>query len=1434
MASSMETQQQQQQQQSVVLAPLVGGSTATPSMLAAGDLSAGTITGVTASPLLPHSKPPITKRIRPGILSRQASEREEGGDSSSHLQSASEDDDARQSDSGSLPQRFPTEPNSAASSLRHPRSAMAPSPLNANFGSGSYAPRSLYSGQGGEASASSSRSHLPLQSRTSLYSRQASNDGTRGGDWSEDGAPGRASGSRGSESLSRAKSVSSVSSVNSTSSMEAVPFRAAPLGNVRVGYTGYAGRRNGAGRGRSGAPEGLLHDASITSAAPVLETSATSSPEASASVSPSNAGKHRILPKDPHDEWLYRNPPGMGNRSGARNALNNYNTIAVPRNANHSSSSSIAGDDEDAPEMATSPTSTLQAGQTKPSIRSKLAKRAGKLGLKPLTAVAASDYSSPPKVQVLLQSLDQIVPSQVVETRDPNNGSPAGSMVLPAISLSSAAKLSPDASSRTTKSYFSSSSFPGSSLTGISTDGDARIKTSSVTYAPLVVPKHPPGPPGAGPPPSPGLTGAPSPYHPFALASPLVSPQRMNDDVDPLGTEPDAKGDNSSAKTRSYDVEPKKPKRGSVNGLLNSAQLADLNQRHSLPAPLRASSPRRPATSPSSSSITPAQQIQKDVQAGIARAPAEPSGSNPGSGSTSLAEVSAQKEFVGIATATRLHAHSTRVESDFLFGDILGEGSYSTVLEAWDLKPLREKGIVISNGKSSSNLMGAMVGKKITAKQRAEVECAKVYAIKVLDKMHILKEKKQNYVGVEREALSLLIRHPGVITLYWTFHDRDNLYFIMELAKNGELLSFIKKLGSFNTVCTRYYAAQLVETIEAIHKAGVLHRDLKPENILLDADMRIKLADFGSAKLFKKDEKLPAAGSDEASSSSQSERARTSSFVGTAEYVSPELLTEKQVSESSDWWSFGCLLFQMLCGRPPFKGASEYQTFQKIMKREFEYPSGLSADAVSLLDGILVLDADQRLKYKDIKAHAFFDGFDWTSVWKCKAPELKVGLYQRPAPSAASMAPAPKWEDESDSLLSRDTKEASMSEDGSKSGARSVQESMNSLMLSDEPPLAQITKDEGEVQDADDDDSSFSESNSPAAPRRRGLSVGASAVERRLSLGSSNGKRAGDFFRMAAAVISSTDSKYESNKSPSSVLSAADANKTIRNGNTHNRTASTSMQAQASLATSWAALLLPNESLLYSCPILHKTTGALLRSGNKKRQLLLTDFPRLLCVKETNNQLRVKSEVILGLPQLASMPLLHQPWNAEDEDDDDDEDDAMQQRLAYTASQMRRQSSAGPLLASPSRSHFASTPATSGDSSSNGHFRMPGMERRESYPISRQQSFPTQGTTISSFGTNTNNIININTKNSSITSQSNNINNLNNTMNRLPGLTSSVMASTMDTSPNFMTSIEQKSTRTFIVTTPAKTFYYEDVGGDSSHLVKSILLAANRSQATSS
>ena len=102
---------------------------------------------------------------------------------------------------------------------------------------------------------------------------------------------------------------------------------------------------------------------------------------------------------------------------------------------------------------------------------------------------------------------------------------------------------------------------------------------------------------------------------------------------------------------------------------------------------------------------------------------------------------------------------------DFSFGRTLGEGSYSTVLAATDRQTQRE------------------------------------YAIKVLDKQHIIKEKKVKYVNIEKDTLNRLTDHPGVIKLTYTFQDERSLYFVLDLAAGGELLGVLKKTTSFNEEC---------------------------------------------------------------------------------------------------------------------------------------------------------------------------------------------------------------------------------------------------------------------------------------------------------------------------------------------------------------------------------------------------------------------------------------------------------------------------------------------------------------------------------------------------------------------------------------------------------------------------------------------------------
>ncbi|RMZ89157.1 hypothetical protein DV736_g3611, partial [Chaetothyriales sp. CBS 134916] len=290
---------------------------------------------------------------------------------------------------------------------------------------------------------------------------------------------------------------------------------------------------------------------------------------------------------------------------------------------------------------------------------------------------------------------------------------------------------------------------------------------------------------------------------------------------------------------------------------------------------------------------------------------------------------------------------------DFNFGQTLGEGSYSTVLAAQDRQTHKD------------------------------------YAVKVLDKCHIIKEKKVKYVNIERDTLNRLTDHPGVVRLYYTFQDERSLYFVLDLCTGGELLGVLKRMGTFDEECTQFYGAQILNTIEYMHSRGVIHRDLKPENVLLDDNKHIKITDFGTAKLLGQTKGTTGRTTFEQDSSPTDDRA--SSFVGTAEYVSPELLTDKNACKASDLWAFGCIIYQLLAGRPPFKAANEYLNFQKIVALEYDFPRGFPDVARDLVERLLVLDPQRRLTIEHIKNHAFFDGIKWgKGLWSQPAPRLRA------------------------------------------------------------------------------------------------------------------------------------------------------------------------------------------------------------------------------------------------------------------------------------------------------------------------------------------------------------------------------------------------------------------------------------------------------------
>lgn len=257
-------------------------------------------------------------------------------------------------------------------------------------------------------------------------------------------------------------------------------------------------------------------------------------------------------------------------------------------------------------------------------------------------------------------------------------------------------------------------------------------------------------------------------------------------------------------------------------------------------------------------------------------------------------------------------------------------------------------------------------------------------SVKVLEKSHILRERKTEYVMREREVLRILGNSCNYfVHLYSTFQDRERLYFVLTYAKNGELLKQINDLGCFNIDCARYYSSELLLALEYLHSNGIIHRDLKPENILFDENWHIIITDFGSAKIVQEDTTND---SNNTTENNPNNRQKRNSFVGTAQYVSPEMLNHTSSSYASDLWAYGCIIYQMISGSMPFRGGSEYLIFQKIIKLDYEFPEGFHHIAKDLVEKLLVLEPSGRLgssdetPYRSIRTHDFFHGINWDDL----------------------------------------------------------------------------------------------------------------------------------------------------------------------------------------------------------------------------------------------------------------------------------------------------------------------------------------------------------------------------------------------------------------------------------------------------------------------
>ncbi|XP_060531685.1 G protein-coupled receptor kinase 2 [Cylas formicarius] len=258
----------------------------------------------------------------------------------------------------------------------------------------------------------------------------------------------------------------------------------------------------------------------------------------------------------------------------------------------------------------------------------------------------------------------------------------------------------------------------------------------------------------------------------------------------------------------------------------------------------------------------------------------------------------------------------------------------------------------------------------------------KMYACKKLEKKRIKKRKGEAMVLIEKQILQK-INSRFVVNLSYAYETKDVLCLVLTIMNGGDLKFHIYNMGSepgLDITRARFYSAEVICGLEHLHQQGIVYRDCKPENILLDDEGHVRISDLGLAVEIPEGESV---------------RGR----VGTVGYMAPEVIDNERYTFSPDWFSFGCLLYEMIEGQAPFRARKEKVKREEVDRRvktvQEKYSNKFSEDSKTLCQQLLAKNPSQRLGGKagrngaaQVKQHPFFQTINWR--------RLEAGLIDPP------------------------------------------------------------------------------------------------------------------------------------------------------------------------------------------------------------------------------------------------------------------------------------------------------------------------------------------------------------------------------------------------------------------------------------------------------
>ena len=283
---------------------------------------------------------------------------------------------------------------------------------------------------------------------------------------------------------------------------------------------------------------------------------------------------------------------------------------------------------------------------------------------------------------------------------------------------------------------------------------------------------------------------------------------------------------------------------------------------------------------------------------------------------------------------------------------------------------------------------GYIVGKTLGSGAYAKVKSAhaihlnKHVAVKIVHKKGAPKDVIAKFLPREIECLRLASENEGIIKLHEVIHTENNVYLVMDLAENGDLLTYINQRKCLHEGIAQRFLTDAVKALKQCHDAGIVHRDLKCENLLLDRNYKVQLSDFGFARKFA-DEQLM-------------------TYCGSYAYAAPEVINGNPYhGQSADIWSLGVILYAMAVGRLPFKD-SDMKVLLTDMASALVLPSTLSEECKSLIQWILSYNPEDRPTTEAILKHP------WMTMKFEDTPNPESKAKRPKAPTAAQATPAGK------------------------------------------------------------------------------------------------------------------------------------------------------------------------------------------------------------------------------------------------------------------------------------------------------------------------------------------------------------------------------------------------------------------------------------------